>query len=397
MKKHGSEQTEGEMEPRCKPESGDRPKSAGLVVLITGGSGGLGCEIAKLIYSHWHGVHEIRLLDRVPPQQSLITGITGYADGNGKPRVSYYPGDILKIDNLRVCLAKTNVVIHCAAVVDDGSVINRRKMKRVNVEGTRNVIDACLDCGVQALVFTGSLSQVFSSSVKNPVRFDEAFRLPHNADLLFPHYGGSKRAAEMLVLEANERKGKDKSALYTCSLRCPPMYGESDGQLMLSGLKMAKRSCGFSIRVGSKSTTMQSVYTGNAAWAHVVAAQRLMSKETREKVGGNFYYIGDDSPVWSLAEYQEQFLKRFGFRQVPLVRIPAFFLMLVAYLLDFLLILLAFVHVEVKTVVNRSSVRFLKLSHSFSWEKARKDLQYEPMFDRSAAIARSVEYYRQRL
>ena len=391
MKRFGSD---GELEIPSKLENGERPKPAGLVVLITGGSGGVGCEIAKLVYSHWPGVQEVRLLDRVPPQQSLITSITGYSDGGGKPRVSYYPGDVLKADDLRVCFTKTDVVFHCAGVVDNGSVMTRKKMKKVNVEGSRNVIDACLDCGVQALVFTGSLAQVYSASSK-PVRFDESFSPPHNAELLFPHYGGSKRAAEMLVLGANERTGKDRVSLHTCSLRCPPMYGESDTQLVPSALKV--KCCGFSVRVGSNTTTMQSVYIGNAAWAHVRAAQKLMSEDDREKIAGNFYYIGDDSPAWPLSDYHGQFLKRFGIRQLPLLRVPVFVLMILAYIFDFFLILLAFVRVDGKTVLNRSSVRFLKLSHSFSWDKARKDLQYEPMFDRNAAIARSVEYYRQML
>lgn len=375
---------------------GTRPRPAGLAVLITGGSGRLGCEIAKLVYSHWSGVREIRLLDLVPPKQSVIREITGYADCSDKPKVSYCPGDILSVDALRVCFVKANVVIHCAAVIENGSVINRRKMRRVNVEGTRNVIDACLDCGVQALVFSGSLAQVFISA-KTPVRFDETFERPRDSELLFPHYGGSKNAAEMLILEANERKGKDNISLHTCSLRCPPMYGESDAELMLSGLRMAKLSCGFSIRVGSTSKTMQSLYSGNAAWAHVLAAQRLVDAESRDTVGGNFYYIGDDSPAWSLAEYQQQFLKPFGFRQLPLIRIPVFLLLLMAYTLEFFVIFLAFFNIEVKTVVTRASVRWLNFSHSFSWEKARKDLQYQPFFDRNAAIARSVEYYRQNL
>ena len=372
-----------------------RPKPAGLVVLITGGSGRLGCEIAKLIYTHWSSVHEIRLLDLVPPQQSVIAGITGYGDSNGKPKISYYPCDIMKVDDLRVCFTKTDVIIHCAASVDTGSVINRRRMRKVNVEGTRNVIDACLDCGVQALVFTGSLAQVYTSSIKSPVRFDEAFELPRNSELLFPHYGGSKAEAEVLVLEANERKGKDKVPLYTCSLRCPPLYGESDAGVIFSGLKMAKMACGFSVRVGSRSKTMQSLYSGNAAWAHVLAAQRLVEDEAKERVGGNFYYIGDDSPAWTLSEYHQQFMKPFGFKQLPLLRVPIFLLMFAAYLIEFVVILLAFVRIDVGSIVNRASVRWLDYSHSFSWEKARKELRYEPLFDRNAAIARSVEYYRQ--
>ena len=379
------------------PSSSPSAANGGLVVLITGGNGRLGREIARLVYEHWPGVQEIRLLDLVPPQQAVISGITGYGESGGKPRVSYCPYDVTRVEDLRVCFAKVHVVIHCAALVDDGSLCTRRNMTRVNVEGTRNVIDACLDCGVRALVFTGTMAQVYTSSIKSPVRFDEVFEIPRNAELLFPHYGGSKGAAEVLVLEANERRGKDRVVLHTCSLRLPPLYGECDANLILSGLRMAKYSCGLSVHVGTRRKTMQSLYSGNAAWAHVLAARRLLDENTRVAVGGNFYYIGDDSPAWPLGEYHRQFLKPFGYKRVPYLRIPIWLLLLLAYLLEFLAILLSLVKIDFANSLTRASVRWLDYSHSYSWEKARRELLYEPLFDRSAALARSVEYYRQHI
>ena len=379
------------------PGSSSGATNGGLVVLITGGNGRLGREIARLVYERWPGVQEIRLLDMIPPQQAAISGITGYGESCGKPRVSYCPYDVTKVEDLRVCFAKVHVVIHCAALMDDGSLFTRRRMTRVNVEGTRNVIDACLDCGVKALVFTGTMAQVYTSSIKSPVRFDESFEIPRNAELLFPHYGGSKGAAEVLVLEANQRRGKDRVTLHTCSLRLPPLYGECDANLILSGLRMAKYSCGLSLHVGTRHKTMQSLYSGNAAWAHVLTAQRLIDDDTRENIGGNFYYIGDDSPAWSLGEYHRQFLKPFGYRRIPYLRVPIWLLMIVAYLLEFLAILLSLVNIHFGNSLTRASVRWLDYSHSYTWERARRELGYEPLFDRSAALARSVEYYRQRI
>ena len=371
--------------------------NGGLVVLITGGNGRLGREIARLVYERWSGVQEIRLLDLAPPQQAVISSITGYGESYGKPRVSYCPYDVTKVEDLRVCFAKVHVVIHCAALMDNGSLQTRRMMARVNVEGTRNVIDACLDCGVRALVFTGTMAQVYTSSIKSPVRFDEAFEIPRNAELMFPHYGGSKGAAEVLVLEANKRSGKDRAVLHTCSLRCPPLYGECDTGLILSGLKIAKYSCGLSLHIGTRQNTIQSLYSGNAAWAHVLAAQRLLDENTRDTIGGNFYYIGDDSPAWSLGDYHKQFLKPFGYRQIPYLRVPLWLLLLVAYILEFFTILLSLVKIDFASNLTRASVRWLDYSHSYSWERARRELSYEPLFDRSAAVARSVEYYRQHI
>lgn len=365
----------------------------GTTVAITGGSGFLGSQVAKLVYSRWKDVQEIRLFDCEAPRQSTLTNITGFTGPSNKPKVSYFPGNILDTDSLLTTFVKIDVVIHCAAVVENGSVVARRKMKKVNIQGTQKVIEACLECGVHVLVMTGSLAQVLTKS-KPHTRFDETVILPEDGDLVFPYYGGSKNVAERLVLEANGRVGKNGTKLYTCSLRCPVMFGEDDREFVMSVLRVAKQCCGYFVPVRSKyGTTMQSLYIGNGAWAHVVAAQRLLDKETRSKIGGHFYYIGDHSPVCSMTDFQSHFLRPLGYRVFP-VGIPVFLLVLVAFFVEFLAIVLAFVRVDLRTNLNRGSLQFLELSHSYSWEKAQNELQYEPLYKHNIAMARSMEYYR---
>ena len=366
------------------------------VVAITGGSGVLGSQVAKLIYNHWRGVEELRLFDCRPPDVTLITSITGYAAPPDKPKVSYHPGSVLNNDSLMCALVKADVVIHCAAVVENGSVLSRRRMKEVNVDGTQRVVQACLECGVRALVFTGSLCQVLSIPThKKPVRYTETLE-QHNNRLIFPYYGGSKNEAENLVLLANDQEGKDGVKLYTCSLRCPVMFGEGDTLFVVKSLQMAKRCYGYFVPVGlfsGSGTTMQSLYVGNGAWAHVLAAQRLFDEDTRLRVGGKFYYIGDHSPICSLTNFFSQFLNPFGYRVLP-VGVPFILIFLVAYLVEFLLLLLAFVKIDVRSSLTRSSLNMLKINHSFSWEKARDELQYVPLYSNKTALARSMEYYR---
>lgn len=367
-----------------------------IIVLITGGSGFLAFHIAKLIHSHWRNVQEIRLFDPVAPEKTQITSITGYSTSPSKPKVSYFPGDVLNNDSLLSSFVKVDVVIHCAAIVENGSVFSRRKMKKVNIEGTRNVIQACFDCGVRGLVFTGSTAQAFRSTKTKVVKFDEANDFPSEGELLFPYYGGTKNAAERLVLEANGQLGKDQVKLYTCSLRCPPMFGENDKTVAPTALRAAKRCCGYYIPITKSSVTIQCLYVGNSAWAHVCAAQRLLDEHTRVSVGGSFYYIGDHSPVCNMTHFVAQFLTPMGYRVAP-IRVPYFLMLLLAYFIEFLVLVFALVRIELKLMLNRGAVHYMKLSHSFSWEKARRDLQYEPLFSHDTALVKSVEYYRQNL
>ena len=365
---------------------------AKVTVVVTGGSGYVGSQVARLVFSHWSEVQEIRLFDKAPPQQSLITSITGFTAPLDRPKVSYYPGDCLDSDSLLQALVKADVVIHCAGVVETGSVVARKRMKVANVDGTQKVVQACLECGVRALLYTGTVLQALARSDIQRVRYDEQSPDVSNKELLYPYYGGSKNAAENLVLVADGQEGKGGVKLHTCSLRCPPMFGESDGQFVVTALKAAKRCCGFFVPlVWGNSVTMQSLYVGNGAWAHVVAAKRLL--EENHGVGGKYYYVGDHSPICSMANFQAQFLHPLGYRVLP-IGLPVCVLMLLACVVECVLILLSFAGVELHSPLSRSTVRYMTLSHSFSWERARKHLRYEPLYPHKTALARSMEYYR---
>ena len=380
----------------CTPSTGQLRRT---IVVITGGSGSLGSHIARLIYSHWSEVHEIRLYDCKPPDANLITSITGYATSRDKPKVSYFPGSVLDSEELCTAFVKADVVIHCAAVVESGSLVARRKMKAVNVDGTQKVVQACLECGIHALVFTGSLSQALSLPKRRnlAVRYNEDNDPPKGAnELIFPHYGGSKCQAENLVLLANGQEGKNGSKLFTCSLRLPVMFGEKDSLFIPTCLRAAKHCFGYLVPIGLRAqsgTTMQSLYIGNGAWAHVLAAQKLLNPLNQMEIGGKYYYIGDYSPVCSIANFQEQFLSPLGYRVSP-VGVPLFLMMVLAYLIEFLLLLLSLLGVDCGVVLNRASVRYAKLSHSYSWERAKDKLEYEPFYSHKTALAKSMDYYR---
>lgn len=378
--------------------------------MITGGSGWLGSTIAKLAYLHWdEELKEIRLFDVAPPQRQVISSITGLSSSpDGKPKISYHPGSILEEADLLACFTKADVVIHCAGLVENGSLLLRKRMRSVNVGGTQRVVQACLDCGVRALVFTGSSAQILQAV--GAARYDETCKL--TKELIFPHYGGSKNEAENLVLLADGKEGREGVPLRTCSLRCPVMYGEGDTAAVAKVIQAAK-NFKYLLPVGltgSSGVTLSSLYVGNGAWAHIVAARKLLDKEADasitssansmeltldadNEVGGKFFYIGDHSPDCSYTNFLGQFLQPMGYRFLP-VGIPFCLLTILVFVLEFVLIFLAFLHIDVASSINRTTLRVLKSSHSFSWDKAKRELGYTPLFSHQTAMAKSMEYYR---
>jgi GDP-4-dehydro-6-deoxy-D-mannose reductase len=101
----------------------------------------------------------------------------------------------------RIAGARCDVVYHLAARSHVGESWNGGDaLTSVNVEGTRNVIDACARAGVARVIVVGSAEEYGSSESATPL--DE--RTP-----LHPvsPYGVSKAAAEAVALEAFAREG----------------------------------------------------------------------------------------------------------------------------------------------------------------------------------------------
>ncbi|MBM3474519.1 MAG: dTDP-4-dehydrorhamnose reductase [Armatimonadetes bacterium] len=102
--------------------------------------------------------------------------------------------DVTSVRDVRRCLAgfRPDAVIHCAAMTDvDGCETDPDSARRINVEGTRNVVEACGD----ARLIHVSTDFVFDGRRTTPYAEDD---LPAPIGV----YGSTKLAAEDCVREA---------------------------------------------------------------------------------------------------------------------------------------------------------------------------------------------------
>jgi len=113
-------------------------------------------------------------------------------------KVQWARGDILDQVGLEKYIDEGDTVIHCAAMV---SYDQKDKMElfRVNVEGTKNVVNVCLKKGAAKLIHVSSIA---SFGMKNP---GEAVTEDHkkNPAALKSNYALSKYLAEMEVWRGN--------------------------------------------------------------------------------------------------------------------------------------------------------------------------------------------------
>ncbi|MFW5740060.1 MAG: NAD-dependent epimerase/dehydratase family protein [Myxococcota bacterium] len=211
--------------------------------LITGGGGFLGTRLVELLLEQGH---EVTVLARNTYPRLERAGAKSVAC------------DLRDADRVRDSINNVDIVFHVAAKAGYWGPLET--YRAVNVDGTRNVIDACRKNGIGRLVYTSTPSVVgYAQEVENG-----SPKLPY-ADRHESPYPETKAEAERLVLEAS---GSD---LATVALRPHLIIGPGDNQLMPRIITRA--AAGKLPIVGDGTNRVDLTYVDNAAWAHIDAAE----------------------------------------------------------------------------------------------------------------------------
>lgn len=366
------------------PTSSDDQIHRPLNVVITGGCGFLGRHIAKSLYNEFKHVR-INIMDTVPADTVLMKFITDGVPLGLPIGFSIVDRDVTRLPHLMRIFKDTDIVFHCAARTDTKASIT--KMSLVNVDGTRNVIRACKECGVRALVYSGSLVQSLKANITTQHGICESsWDEKAHSKFIIPSVAGTKNEAEQLVLEAGD------DTLFTCSIRCPPLYGEFDTRFVPSAMSLSKLCYGFLPNCGDPNMRMTAMYAGNAGWAHVCAAKKLLDPLTREAVSGQFFYVGDLTPSDSYSKFFMNFLRPLGYSQT--VRIPLIVLEVTLFILSLIVVIFS-------CIINLNSSYYLveyqrlcklfSISHTVVWGRAQSSLGYKPKYTFHRAVQSSVK------
>ena len=151
-----------------------------MTVLVTGGTGVVGGAVARHLVTA--GRH-VRALSRGE------AGDQGLAASGAEP----VRGDVLDPESLRAAMDGAETVYHLAGI-NSFCAADPAPMFRANIEGSRQVVNACLDRGVQRLVYTSSAATLGEQA---GTVGDE--RSPHRGSYL-SNYEKSKHLAEQAVL-----------------------------------------------------------------------------------------------------------------------------------------------------------------------------------------------------
>lgn len=317
--------------------------------LVTGGAGMLGRAIVS------------QLLDR--GARVRILDIEKAHDD----RAEMIVGDVRDEAAMKKACAGVDTVFHAAAAVWD-SKLPLDIYESTNVTGTKIVIDACLQLGVPRLVYSSSMDVVMDGAHGHCLA-DESAPYPANPKKM-NRYAWSKMLGEQAVLAANG------PALSTCSLRLTGMYGPGDKYHLPNVVKNAKH--GVNIRLGDGKACFSHLFCGNAAHAHILAAEHLYPGSP---VSGQVYFITDHE-TGNFFDFMNPFLEALGIPR-PKISIPRAPMNAIAWLAE---------RFSSKSPINRFSIYCTCVDHTFVHDKATRDFGYQPIFSSEEAFNITLDW-----
>lgn len=180
--------------------------------LLIGGAGFIGSHTVDELLKH--DVAEIRIYDNF-----TRGSYENLSEALKDPRVNIFPlgGELLHRDILDAAMKNINGVFHFAALWLLHCYDFPRSAFEVNIAGTFNVLEACLNNGIKRLVYSSSAS-VYGDAVEEPMTEDHPY---HNKTF----YGATKIAGEQMCRALYHRyKGTEEHFDYV-GLRYMNVYG----------------------------------------------------------------------------------------------------------------------------------------------------------------------------
>jgi UDP-glucose 4-epimerase len=158
-------------------------------VYVTGGNGFLGSSVvAGLAAQLGHGVVELVVSGDLRDPRAPLDGVV------------YEKADVTQANDLleQFQRHKINTVVHLAAIVNPGRDLSREDEYRVDVEGSRNVLEACLATGVRRIVVSSS-GAAYGYHADTPAWLVETNAIRGNESFSYSHH---KRLVELMLEEA---------------------------------------------------------------------------------------------------------------------------------------------------------------------------------------------------
>ncbi|HTR82398.1 MAG TPA: SDR family oxidoreductase [Bacteroidota bacterium] len=321
-------------------------------VLVTGGTGFIGSNLAAALV---HNGVAVRILRRSSSDLFNVKSLP----------VEHCIGDVRDSASLRSAMKGCDTVFHTAAMVSFWRPL-RQLQHEVNVGGTRNVVQACLDEGVKRLVHTSSIAAIGHPSDGNIADETTAF----NWQSVDNGYKNSKHLAEKEI-EDGVARGLDAVMVNPAVVIGPGDIHFNGGKI----LRVVKRGQSlFYIKGGMNVAFVDDVVRG-----HIGAA-------TKGKTGERYILGGENLTQKDVFRITSEIIGGIP----PIIRLPVPLLMLAASAFDIIGMIL---HKE--PMLSTELISGAGIFNWYSSAKAQRDIDYSITPFRES-VTRTYAWYREK-
>ncbi len=320
--------------------------------LVTGANGFIGRHLVQSLENH---EKKINALTR--NRKKLILN----------NNANIFEGDIFDEKVLRKAVDNVEIVFHLVAKTHDlSNVDNMKDYFYINVEGTRKLLDACINSKIKHFVY---FSSVKTMAEEGKHTLDETYDCTPTTP-----YGESKLVAENLVLEYGKKYG-----FKTTILRLPLVYGPGNkgnvynmiaaidnGRFVMMGLGQNKRSM---------------VYVGNV----VDAAFTVVGREIADKK----IYLITDGVDYSVKDLYRLIAKGLSKKTLPFY-VPMCIAKLLAIAGD-----IGGKMIRRSLPFNSESLRKLTGSLTFSSQRIQEEIGFAPKYNLYNTIDETIKWYQE--
>lgn len=273
-----------------------------------------------------------------------------------------------------------STVFHTAAIIGlkGGRAVSkeyRDQSYAINVEGTKNLLRALQKAGGKRFVYTASNSVIIEGKPVSQANEETPYTNRFN-DL----YTETKVIAEKWVLSQNGVGG-----VLTCSIRPSGIWGAGDKTMfkiffdqILDGMFIA--------RVGDGSALIDNSYVHNLIHGKILAAQHLVEGGTAP---GQAYFINDNDQL-NMFDFARPLVTAIG-AKFPSIKMPYF-------LIKAVMVIWQELHFRFKLPeppLPPLAIERIAVTNTFSIEKARQDLGYEPVYTTEQAMEECLPFYKE--
>ena len=319
--------------------------------IVTGAAGHIGNVLVRQLLKQGREVTALALPNEdVSPLKDL--------------KVNIVYGDVTDRDFVFKFIEEGSVVFHLAGIIDIGT-IPEEKVNHVNVDGTKNIVDACIQNKAKKLIYLSTVHiidpQKHGDILVEPTVFDK--------NKIIGIYAKTKLEATEYIFDACKNKGLNATVLYPSGVLGPYDYKISElGQVVLDYMNHKLLAY---VKGGYNFVDVRDV------------ADATISAVEKGRAGEGYILSGS---VVSLKELLMLINKKIGRKDLP-PKLALWFVRAFAGISNF--------YYKVrgkKPVFSKYSLYTLNANCNFSNEKARKELGFNP---RSAeeSVNDSVDWF----